>query len=286
MDSRATPHVQDVIQWIISNHRADSESITKSKDLITNLVLQTEDPKFAIQRLYLLYSICEALEKEEEAKAVDFFKHLFPIPLRKNLASFISQLVSLVICLNNRHVLTATAVYIDKEQIKLSDEDMRQLSGSLAESSPLFAAILIDKGLFNFGQSKPSHISSDLLTRWLISLNEWPKDNIEFNGQPLIRYSLLGQGASHSDLHYNILEAIHKKRIRPLSNQFVIDMGTQLSQKGDDILSSKFGQILVIAVQNGLCNTLISSNQMKNNLSSLFPNNLLIKTILTMKGAK
>lgn len=287
MDSGATPQVQDVIRWIICNHRADSESSTKSKDMMTNLVLQTEDPKFAIQRLYLLYSICEALEKEEEAKAVDFFVHLFPIPLRKNLASFINQLVSLVICLNNRQVLTATAIYIEKEQIKLSDEDMKQLPPSLAESSPPFAAVLIDKGLFNIGSSKPTHISSDLLTRWLMSLNEYsPEEKIQFNGQSLIRYSLLGQGSKNSELHYNILDAIQRNRIRPLSNQFIIDIATQLSQKGDDDLSSKFAQILVIAVKNGCCNTLVSSNQMKNNLSSLFPNNLLFKAILTMKQEK
>ena len=124
------------------------------------------------------------------------------------------------------------------------------------------------------------HLPLDCLNE--IDLNS----KITFNGQSLIRYSLLGIGQGKSDLHYNILDAIYKKKIQPLSNQFMIDMATQLSQRSDAELISKYVQILVVGAKSGICNTLLSSNQMKNNLISLFPNNLLIKAVLCMKPSK
>jgi len=278
--------IQTIMPWIVENYRLNHESTQKCKDLLYNLIVQLENGNFSIQRLYLLYYICEIMNKEKEEMAINFFSTLFPIPLKKNIAAFIKQLISLSICLNNNQVLTATTSYIDKEQIKLSEEDIKELPSNLAKNSPLFAATLIDKGFFNI-TSKSRLYSPQLLTEWLISINETdPSQKITFNGQSLIRYSLLGGGQGNSDLHYNILDAINKKKFQPLSNQFMIDMATQLFQRSDEELSSKYAQILVIGAKNGICNTLLSSNQMKNNLMSLFSDNLLIKAVVSMKPSK
>ena len=280
--------IQTTLPWIISNYNSNEESTVKSKKLLHEIVNQLEDPKLSIQRLYLIYNICDKLSDDEE-KAVSFFNTLFPVPLRKNLASFIGQLVSLAIGLNSKAILTASTIYLDTEQIKLTEDDIKQLPLNLADSSPSFAAVLIDKGFFNLVTSTSSNspekkiISANLITRWLMSLNESGNQKITFNGQALIRYSLLGQGQGNSDLHFYILESIQNKRLQQLSNQFVIDMATQLSQRGDDDLISKFAHVLIIGVKNGICNTLVSSNQMRNSLITQFPNNLLIKALVNMK---
>lgn len=290
MDSREQMNatIQSTLQWIITNYNVNEESIGKSKKLLHGLINQLDDPKLSIQRLYLIYSICEQLGDDED-KAVNFLATLFPVPLRKNLASFIGQMVSLAIGLNSKSLLTASTIYLDKEQIKLSDYDIKQLPLNLAESSPSFAAVLIDKGFFNSNQSSTTSnspekkmISTHLLTRWLISLNECNNQKIIFNGQPLIRYSLVGQGKGNSDLHFHILESIENKKLQQLSTPFVIDIATLLSKRGDDDLISKFAHVLIIGVQNGICNAL-SSNQMRNKLIALFPNNLLIKALVNMK---
>ena len=297
MDSRDQINVtiENSLQWILNNYNVDEEATGKSKKLLHSLINQLDDPKLSIQRLYLIYLICEQLSDDED-KAVNFLATLFPVPLRKNLASFIGQMVSLAIGSNSKSLLTASTIYLEKEQIKLSDYDVKQLPLNLAESSPSFAAVLIDKGFFSCNQisttSTSNHhlnssledkmISTNLLTRWLISLNECNNLAITFNGQALIRYSLVGQGQGNSDLHYRILESIENKKLQQLSVPFVIDIATLLSKRGDDDLISRFAHILIIGVQNGICSAL-SSNQMRNKLIALFPNNLLIKSLVNMK---
>jgi hypothetical protein len=280
--------IREVVPWVVGNYGYSSDSAGKCREVLHKLILELEAKELSTQRLYLEYFLIESVAHQEEEETLRFFSSLFPIPMKKSISAFIRRLVSLAVCLSNRQVLTASSVYLEKEQIKLP-EDIEELPLNLAEKSPAFAAVLLDKGVFN--ATKPELVSKardlyspELLTQWLTDLNKLPEsDTLTFNGQALIRYSLLGQGQHQSQLHMNILQAIERRRLQPLSNQFIIDMATQLSHRKEQLSSTeKFAQVLVVGAQNGICNTLLSSNQMKNNLVSLFPGNFLIKAIVSV----
>ncbi|RWS13536.1 hypothetical protein B4U79_13556 [Dinothrombium tinctorium] len=278
--------IREAIPWIVSNYRYNTEATQRSKEVLHNLIVQLEDRQYSSQRLYLQYYLCQLMNHQDNEEAIQFFATLFPLPVKKSIAHFISQLVSLSICLNNKQILTACTLYVEKEQIKLSEDEISELPSNLADNSPVFVAAIIGKGIFNLTSNKCNLYSPELLTRWVSSLNQYHDENFSFNGQSLIRYALLGAGQHSSELHFSILDSIQKKRFQPLSNQLVIDIASQLSQKGDNKLIEKFSQILVVACQNGICNTLVSSNQMKNKLKALFPNNNLISAIAAVKASK
>ncbi|RWS30212.1 hypothetical protein B4U80_10460 [Leptotrombidium deliense] len=278
--------IREAIPWIVSNYRYNNEATQRSKEVLHNLIVSLGEKQFSIQRLYLQYYMCQLMGHQDNEEAAEFFTTLFPLPLKKSIANFISQLLSLSISLNNKQILTACTLYIEKEQVKLNEDEISELPLTLAESSPTFAAALIGKGYFNTTSSKCSLYYPQLLANWLSSLAESSVENITFNGQSLIRYALLGPGQDSSELHFAILSSIQRKQLQPLSNQLVIDIATQLSQKGDIQLIEKFSQILVVGAQNSLCNTLVNSNQMKNTLKSLFANNALINAIDSLKSEK
>lgn len=273
--------------WISNNYTNSTEACVQSRDTLQDLIVRLEDKQHSVERLYLMYYMCELVSQKDEDSAINFFNAMFPIPLKKNIATFITQLVSLSLHLGSNQILTACSIYLEKEQIKIPD--VKNLPLDLAKKSPLFVSVLLDKGVFIASGSKSNHhlYSSQLLSRWLFDLNNSScSKKIMFNGQSLIRFSLVGQGQNDSELHVNILEAIQSKKIHSVSNQFIIDIATQLSQKGNSNLIEKFAQILVVGVQNGLCNTLVHSNQMKNHLSSLFPDHFLMTTVVCMKAPK
>jgi hypothetical protein len=232
-----------------------------------------------------MYYLIETLSKLSEDETITFFKRLLPMPLKNNISTFLTSMVSFAVSLENKQILTAASLYIDKDQLKLP-EDIEYLPVNLAETSPRFASILIDKGYFNIVEDV---FTPELLTSWLKSLNQLDTSvNINFSGQTLIRYALFGNCQKCSELHFRILEAIERKRMVSLPNQFIIDLATNLSNRPNDaekhFMVDRFSQVLFVALQYGIVTKF--SNQVKNTLSSLFPDNPLIRTLTTASPTK
>jgi len=171
--------------------------------------------------------------------------------------------------LKNQELLNCTAKYVmDCDRISLPN-DIR-LPLSLAQDSPQFCAAFISKGYF-VGNS----ISKSQLTQWFNTLIGLIDDNqLVLNSS--IRFSLL-DGPVDSDLHLAILSVIQQRKCQPLSNQFLIDLATVISQRtSNDELVDRFAQIIIIAYSTNMCS---QSNQVKNILLSKFPNNKLISAV-------
>lgn len=268
--------IRRCVPWIVENYAYNEESCAQSKKVLAELITEMECK--ATQRLYLMYYLIETLGNLSEDEANQFFTTLLPLPLKKDVATFLTQLVSLAVSLGSRQTLTATSLYIEKDAIKLPS-DFEQLPPNLATVSPRFAAVLIDKGYFNVFKDV---FTPTLLTTWLQAINALDAP-ITFSGQPLIRYSLLGAGQPYAELHLVILQSIERRKVGPLSNQFMIDLAANLSNREPSVetttLVERFAQILVVALQSGVWSKF--SNQAKNTLSGMFPDNPLIRTLGT-----
>lgn len=275
--------IRSAVPWIVTNYGFNADSCTQSKKVLNDLISETEGKELAAQRIYLMYYLIETLSKLKEEETRTFFARLLPMPLKKNISTFLTHLVSLAVCLENKQILTVASLYIEREQLKLP-EDIEYLPEHLAETSPRFAAILIDKGYFN---TVKEVFSPHLLTCWLKILNRSESQtSITFNGQSLVRYSLFGPGQNDAELYFRVLEAIERRLLVSLSSQFITDLATNVSHHDEgfekDNLIGRFCQLLIVAIQVGVITKF--PNQVKTTLTTLFPDNSLIKTIISIKS--
>lgn len=285
--------IRDTLTHILSNHRFDEisshalsaesanaslsqtagQSASPAVDLSQSahkLLSQMEGKDKAVERLYLFYYLSEIVRHMTSCgESQQFISTLFASPLNQRQASLMSQLISLALSLRNEELLNCTARYVmHSDRICLSN-DVR-LEPTLATDSPQFCAAFISKGYF-----VGNGITKRQLSHWLNTLVEVVDQNLLILNSS-IRFSLL-DGPIESGLHLAILTAIESRKCQPLSNQFVVDLATVISQKThNEELVDRFAQIVIIAHSCQMCS---QSNQMKSILVSKFPNNLLIKAI-------
>ena len=263
--------IREQLNFVVTNYHNNN-----GKEVIEigqRLLAQIDSKEQCIERLYVLYYLCEIVshlaQTVSKNEAQLFLKTLFPTEnLSQKQANLMSQLISLALNVRNKEMLTCSAHYLlTCDRISLNNLTSNTLYQSLSSDSPSFCSAIISKGYFN-------SINKQLLTHWLNSLatsnnTDW---NLTLNSS--IRFSLL-DGQTDSQLHLAILTIINLKRCQPLSNHFLIDISTVISQKtNNNQLVDRLSQILIVANSAGMCSL---SNQFKNILQSKFPNNILIK---------
>lgn len=117
-----------------------------SKTILNNLIREVSSKELEMERLYLAYNLMNVLSSLPEDDVVSFFAQVLPVPLAPNARHFMEQMVSLAVSLEKKEILTATAVYLERE-IRFPP-DLEFLSPDLAILSPQFAAVLISRGCF------------------------------------------------------------------------------------------------------------------------------------------
>jgi hypothetical protein len=265
--------IRDTLSFILSNYRFDGSSssspISSAIELAQKLLSQMDGKEKCIERLYLFYYLSEIVEHMTHPNESQLFINtLFASPLNQRQANLMSQLISLALSLRNEELLNCTAKYLmDCDHISLPNDIT--LPQSLAQDSPQFCAAFISKGYF-----VGNNISKKQLTQWLNTLINLIDNQLILNSS--IRFSFL-DGVIDSDLHLAILSVIQQRKCQPLSNQFIIDLATVISQRtNNEELVDRFAQIIIIASSSSMCS---QSNQVKNILLSKFPNNKLINAV-------
>lgn len=273
--------IREALSFIVRNYQSETTSGVRSTQLGPaaemghKLIAQIDGKDKNIERLYFLYYLCEIVSHLSFEDASRFIQILFPSPLNQRQANLMSQLISLSLSLRNEQMLHCTAKYlIDCDKVTISSDNI--LPSTLAEDSPQFCSALISKGYF-----LSNGVSKSLLADWLNTLINFKKEKGSGNETTLlmnsvIRFSLL-DGQINSNLHLSILSVIQQKVCQSLSNQFLVDLATVISQRSDKIpLSDLFAQIVIVANAGGTCSL---SKQLKHILLSKFPFNNLINAI-------
>ena len=261
--------IREQLNFVVTNyHNNDGKEVI---EIGQRLLAQIDSKDQCIERLYVLYYLCEIVSHLVQTVSMNeaqlFLKTLFPTEnLSQKQANLMSQLISLALNVRNEEMLTCSAHYLlTCDRISLNHLTSNTLYESLSSDSPSFCSAIISKGYFN-------SINKQLLTNWLNSLatsnnTDW---NLTLNSS--IRFSLLD-----GQLDLAILTIINLKRCQPLSNHFLIDISTVISQKTNNSeLIDRLSQILIVANSAGMCSL---SNQFKNILQSKFPNNISIKAL-------
>lgn len=286
--------IKEAVPLIVANY-SHPVNCERSKSVMADLVVDIEAKSASIERLYLMYNIIELLEPLSEAETSKFFAAIFPIPLKKDVSSFISQLVSLSLSLNCHKILSACSIFISKNQITFPGSDIESLPENLAQNSPTFITTILNKG--NITQEI---FTPKLIATWLIDLIHNPSIT-PFIGEGIINYALLGPGVirverlTSSELHLRILELIEKKKIQPLTSQYVIDLAVMITNYNDQATSNstdlvtirksevieRFCQFLFVAFESGVVAKF--PNSLKKKMNNLFPNHDLMTAAMKYK---
>lgn len=121
--------IRSVIPWVISNYKSKPEQCKDVMDCIIQ-EMETDKASYAIIKLYINYYLCELIINyvdEEEVK--NFLLCVFPTPLQPLSKAFLEQLLSLSICLNNKPILNALTLYIENNEIKINEYEIKSFPG-------------------------------------------------------------------------------------------------------------------------------------------------------------
>jgi len=241
--------IRNVIPWIVSTYKSKPDQCREVMHCIIEQ-LEADRSKYAILKLYVNYYLCELIiNYVDEDEIKNFFTIVFPTPLQSLSKSFLEQLLSLSICLNNKQILTALAFYIDNNEIEIKDCEIKSFPDDVSTNCPLFVAALINKGVF-FDNHNRDLYTTGLLNTWLSGLNLNNKQ-LKFDGQKLVRFVLNNNADCSSLLHYNLLEIIQKKLMSNLNFKFFQTLLTDLLRQNENELQiERFSQILIVALQN------------------------------------
>lgn len=249
----------------------------------------------AIERFYFVYSICQLCIDAKPTKVDKLMKAIFPSSPTPHSMALISDLLSFALCHPSTYaqILDYTSSYLNVSDHITVDVESWFQARTLALDSPDFCSALI---------SRPDlatlNIDKRLLARWLHDLSKVERTFSYPSLNQLIRYSLFHHQASSSqeeahsqehassDLHLGILTLIQSRRCQTLTNQFLIDIVSNLvTQESADnavkrtastILIDRFAQILTVAAANKVTTI---TNALKNWLSRLESNQLILSVI-------
>lgn len=234
--------IRQAIPLIVQNFRTNENS----KTILNNLIREVSSKELEVERLYLAYNLMQVLSSLPEADVVSFFAKLLPIPLTRNACHFMELMVSMAVSLENRKVLTAASVYVQKE-IRFP-VDLECLPDDLALLSPPFAAVVISRGCFT---TCPDVFSPHLVTRWLHDLTEC-EPKVTIDAERVIEYSLIGGGIHFTPLHLTILKCMQKQIVQHIRSHFILTTGSAVVALGaprEREASDKFSQLLLVALQ-------------------------------------
>lgn len=119
--------IRTMIPWTISHYKTMPD---KCKEVMECIMTESDRSDYGIMKLYIHYYLCELLLNylaEEEVK--NFLLCLFPTPLVPLSRKFLEQLLSLSICLNNKQILNALTLYIENEEIKINEHEIKSFPG-------------------------------------------------------------------------------------------------------------------------------------------------------------
>jgi hypothetical protein len=268
--------IKQAVPVIVHNFRNEN-----SKTLLDNLIREvTAQVSLRCEQLYLAYNLVQVLSKLSEDEVVSFFRTVLPIPLSHSARIFMEQIVSLSVTLEKSPILTATAVYL-QEEISFPP-DLESLPHDLAAQSPQFAAVLISRGCFT--TASPHVFSPDLVSKWLNHLTQCDTQ-ITIDAQKVIEYSLVGQGMDHMPLHLSILQSLQKRKVRPITEKFILDIGSAVAALDASHLTpacDKLSQILLLVFEYKLLPELTESVRQK--LEKLFIGNEFMRLVLKSFG--
>ena len=121
--------IRSVIPWVISNYKNKSD---QCKDIMECIIqeLEKEKDKNSIIKLYINYYLCELIiNYVDEDEVKNFLLTVFPTPLKALSKNFLEQLLSLSICLNNKQILNALTYYIENNEIKINEYEIKSFPG-------------------------------------------------------------------------------------------------------------------------------------------------------------
>ena len=263
--------IRQAIPLIVQNFRTNENS----KTILNNLIREVSSQGLEVERLYLAYNLMQVLSSLPEADIVSFFAKVLPIPLTPNASQFMEQMVSLSVSLEKKDVLTAAAVYVQKE-IRFPP-DLECLPEDLAAQSAQFAAVVISRGFFT---TSPDAFSPQLVAKWLHDLTEC-EEMVTIDAQKVIEYSLIGGGADHTPLHLSILKCIQKGKVMPIPGQFILSTGSAVAALHPPqslAASDKFSQVLLVALESKLLSKF--THPVRRQLEEIFAKNEFICLLL------
>lgn len=119
--------IRIMIPWMISHYKSVPD---QAKEVMECIMTESDKSNYGIMKLYINYYLCELIINyvdEEEVK--NFLLCLFPTPLVPMNRNFLEQLLSLSICLNNKQILNALTLYIENEEIKINEFEIKSFPG-------------------------------------------------------------------------------------------------------------------------------------------------------------
>lgn len=249
----------------------------------------------SIERFYFIYLICQVCIDAKSTKVDKLMKAILPSSPTAHSMALMSDLMSFALCHPSTYaqILDYTSSYLNASDLITIDVESWSQARTLALDSPDFCSALISRH-----DLQRLNIDKKLLARWLHDLSKVQKDFTHPSLNQLIRYSLFhdtgasssgdtqAQELANSDLHLGILTLIQSRRCQTLTNQFLIDVVSNLAtddSKKDEttiptptILIDRFAQILSVAAANKVTTI---TNALKNWLTKLDSNQLIMSVI-------
>lgn len=262
--------------------------VKASATKIYQILLEDNTP---VERFYFIYLICQVCIDAKPTKVDRLMKAILPASPTAHSMALISDLIGFALCHPSTYaqMLDYTSTYLSDPDLITIDIESWSQARTLAMDSPDFCSALI---------SRPDLprliIDKKLLARWLHDLSKVDKEFSHASLNQVIRYSLFhnhnpssnenshSQDLANSDLHLGILTLIQSRRCQTLTNQFLIDVVSNLdpddskneepSMTTPTILIDRFAQILSVAAANKVTTI---TNALKSCLSKLDSNQLI-----------
>lgn len=269
-----------------------SSDVKASASKIYQILLEGNCP---VERFYFIYSICQVCIDAKPTKVDKLLKAILPSSPTAHSMALISDLISFALCHPSTYsqMLDYTSSYLNASDLVTIDVESWNQARTLALDSPDFCSALL---------SRPDlarmNIDKRLLARWLHDLSKVERDFTNPSLNQLIRYSLFhlndslsseeaqSQELANSDLHLGILTLIQSRRCQTLTNQFLIDVVSNLAPdeaRSDEakrpaptLLIDRFAQILSVAAANKVTTI---TNALRNWLSKLESNQLIFSVM-------
>jgi len=270
------------------------------KGLANKLYNSLQQANNPVEKFYFIYLLCQICSAEKTTKVEKLMKILIPSQSSPQSMSLISDMISFALCHPSQYsnMLDYLSSYVDStESLEIYTESWYQAE-TLALDSPSFCAALLCRD-----DLKQLEIDKKLVAKWLQDLSKVDRDFPSISLNQIIRLSLLdtldGTESDRtnydmdSDLHLGILTVIQSKRCQTLTNQFLIDIVTHLSQRlesaTDDStkeqtqqLVDRFAQILSVAAANKVTSLTVT---LRNALSKLEQNQI-IRALIKWQNVK
>lgn len=287
--------------YSISKHLTSApkaRTTNETKALASKLYNSLQQNNNPVERFYFIYLLCQICSSEKLNKVCKLMKIIFPTQPTPQSLALISDMISFALCHPSQYASIldnlGTYVYMS-ESVHIYMESWHQAQ-TLALDSPGFCS-----ALFSRDDLIQLEIGKKILAKWLQDLSKTDQDFPLVNLNQIIKYSLFDSGNSEStsegtvsttdqldsDLHYGILTVIQSKRCQTLTNQFLIDIVTNLSQRLDvsinatsraqtNLIVDWFAQILSVSAASKVTSI---TNTLKASLMKLESNQIIAAII-------